>query len=172
MSERSATSPRHATMARADLLTAVILLVLGLAMLYGGFTMDRLEVRRIHPLSIPGLVPMALGVALAVCAAVLLAGAVRAGGLGARWSVAAPDALGRLGLTLVLTLAYPLLLIGNLPFWLATSIFVTLFIAVFEWAPRPPIRHVRAVGTAALQGAIVGVVTAVVFDRLFLVRLP
>ena len=165
-------SERQATMARADLLTAIILLVLGLAMLYGGFTMDRLEVRRIHPLSIPGLVPMALGVALAFSAAVLLAGAVRTGGLGARWSSAAPDALARLGLTLLVTLAYPLVLIGNLPFWLATSIFVTVFIALFEWAPRPVPRHLRALGTAALQGAIVGVVTAVVFDRLFLVRLP
>ncbi|CAN0603617.1 unnamed protein product, partial [Ectocarpus sp. 12 AP-2014] len=42
----------------ADRLTAVVLCLLGLAMTWGGFEMDRLEIRRIHPASIPGLVPM------------------------------------------------------------------------------------------------------------------
>ena len=45
-------------MAMADRLTAIVLLVIGLALLVGGWTMDRLEVRQIHPASIPGLVPM------------------------------------------------------------------------------------------------------------------
>ena len=28
-------------------------------------------------------------------------------------------------------------LIGRMPFWLAATIFVSLFIAAFEWQPRP-----------------------------------
>ena len=40
-------------MAQADRIAAVVFLALGLAMLAGGWTMDRLEARRIHPASIP-----------------------------------------------------------------------------------------------------------------------
>ncbi len=163
-------------MAHADVVTGVVLLAIGLAMLWGGFTMDRLEVRRIHPASIPGLVPMGLGAALAVCAIILLAGAAKAGGMrfaGARLGESeAPGGIARLLLCLALTLAYPLGLIGAMPFWLATSIFVTVFIALFEWRRRPPARHAIALGTALLQGVLVGIVTAYVFQEFFLVRLP
>ena len=40
-------------------------------MLAGGYAMDRLEFRQIHPASIPGLLPMILGAALMVCAVLL-----------------------------------------------------------------------------------------------------
>ena len=160
-------------MARADLLTAVVLLALGLAMLRGGFVMDRLEIRSIHPLSIPGLVPMALGAALATCAVVLMAGAIEAGAMRGRLLSLAPrSALVRLALCLALTLAYPLVLIGRLDFWLATALFVTSFIALFEWRARSPGAHALALGTAALQGVLVGLATAYVFEEFFLVRLP
>ena len=59
----------------ADRVTAAVLFLLGAGLSWGGFTMDRLEVRLIHPGSIPGLVPMILGVALMGCAILLFAGA-------------------------------------------------------------------------------------------------
>ena len=51
-------------MVRADLLTAIVFIVLAAAMLYGSWTMDRLEVRRIHPFTAPGVVPGLLSAAL------------------------------------------------------------------------------------------------------------
>lgn len=162
-------------MASADVLTAVMLLAIGLAMAYGGLTMDRLEVRRIHPMSIPGLVPILLGAALTVCSLVLLANGLRArraSGSSGTFDGFEWGGIARLGLCLAITLAYPLGLIGAMPFWLATSLFVTVFIAVFEWRPRAPAGHAIALLTAVLQGALVGVVTAYVFQELFLVRLP
>ena len=54
-------------MAKADRVTAIVFLALGLAMLVGGWQMDRLEIRQIHPASIPGLLPMILGGLLALC---------------------------------------------------------------------------------------------------------
>lgn len=158
--------------ARADLFTSVLFLALGLAMLYGGYTMDRLTIRQIHPMSIPGLVPMGLGVALAVCALVLMRGALAAGGLRARLALGEASGFVRLVLALGLCLAYPLVLIGLLPFWVATTLFVTAFIAVFEWTRRSGRRHAIALATALVQGALVGLVTAYVFSELFLVRLP
>ena len=44
-----------------DLTVTVILLAIGIAQFVGGLTMDRLEMRRIHPARIPGLLPMILG---------------------------------------------------------------------------------------------------------------
>src|SRR6056297_2853194 len=57
--------------ARADRITAFVFFVLGAAMTWGGYVMDRLEIRQIHPASIPGLVPMFLGVALMLCRSAL-----------------------------------------------------------------------------------------------------
>ena len=161
---------RHA---RADFFMGLIFLALGLATSYGAWTMDRLAIRRIHPLSAPGLVPGLLGLALSLCAVLLLAGAVRAGGH--RRGDLKPDqaAALRLGLTLALTLAYPLLLIGILPFWLATALFVFAFIVLFEWPTRRG-TWARAVGlaTALVQAVLIAIVVSYVFETLFLVRLP
>ena len=55
----------------ADRITAATLFALGAAMTWGGFVMDRLEIRQIHPASIPGLVPMILGAAMMLCATLL-----------------------------------------------------------------------------------------------------
>lgn len=161
--------------ARADLITSVLLLVLGVAVLYGGWSMDRLEIRRIHPASIPGLVPMLLGAALVLSAGLLLLQAVRDGGHLADPGAGTGDlgAVRRWLLALALTLGYALLLIGRMPFEWATGIFVLAFIALFEW-PGWPNARARLVGfaTASLQAVIVALVVAWVFRELFLVRLP
>jgi putative tricarboxylic transport membrane protein len=159
--------------ARADFWTALVLLTLGLLALHGGWTMDRLEIRRIHPASIPGLVPMLLGLALILCAGLLLLQSIRQGSARGRSTNVDRASLIRLGLCLVLTLAYPLLLIGHLPYWLATSIFVFAFIFLLEWSnERSPAGHLRAAATALAQAVLVGVIVALLFEKFFLVRLP
>ena len=169
---------------RADFITAVVLITLGLATLYGSWTMDRLEIRRIHPASVPGLVPGGLGLAIAVCGALLLIRSVRSGGHRplsgdgsfTRWlhSIEAQ----RLALAAVLCLVYPLVLVGWLPFWLATGLFVFAFIVAFEWSPQdgeaaPSSARRRAVLLwAAVQAVLVAAIVSIVFQELFLVRLP
>lgn len=163
---------------RADRFMALFLLALGLAVVWGAWTMDRLEIRQIHPASVPGLVPGLLGIALVLCGGLLLARALRPGGIraaegpeAAGW-LTAPEAA-RLGTTVLLTLAYPLVLIGRMPFELATGLFVFAFIALFEW-DRSDTRRRRAVklATALLQAILVAAIVSVVFEQLFLVRLP
>ena len=171
----------------ADRATAVVLAALGAAMAVGGWTMDRLEVRRIHPASIPGLVPMLLGVALCVCAALLW----RSAGAGARADAAAADAgaaasghgpgpgaaadEGTSAVALAFAALwsgfYALGLVGTLPFVLATTLYVAGFVLFFEWRghgrPRPA-RVAFALGFAVLVAGTV----AVLFRYAFLVRLP
>lgn len=164
-------------MERADLLTGIVLLVLGVAIAWMSWEMPRLEVRRIHPATVPGLVPGLLGLTLAFCGAILALRSVRASADAAGWRVfggifVSPEA-GRVGATLALALIYALVLVGTLPFWAATALFVFAFIVIFEYAfaaSRFPLW--RTVLTAAVQAVIVGVTVTLVFQFGFLVRLP
>jgi hypothetical protein len=165
-----------ATRARADLITAIILVALGIVVVYASWTMDRLEVRRIHPSTIPGLVPLFLGVALTFCGAML---AVRS------WRIQTPGSGGELLRTLLswqavrvlsilgLALFFTLVMLGRMPFWLAAGLFIFTFIVLFETIladkPRPLVATLLwAIGIAAVGGGGIWYV----FERIFLVRLP
>ncbi len=70
-------------------------------------------------------------------------------------------------------LGYAAGLVGRLPFWLATFLFVTGFVVLFEW-PLPEARSQRArrLVFALLFGALVALAVTFVFQKIFLVRLP
>jgi putative tricarboxylic transport membrane protein len=151
----------------ADRVAALVFFGLGAAMLAGGYTMDRLEIRQIHPASIPGLVPMILGAALMLCAALLWLGAPRAPRAPAG---AAETASPRnLAIAAGLCCAYALVLVGHLPFFVATAVFVAAFVAAFRPSGRPALRHgLTAVGFGIAAAAAV----SALFRYGFLVRLP
>jgi hypothetical protein len=89
--------------------------------------------------------------------------AAGAAGAGARASTA------RVPIVLGLCLAYAAVLVGRAPFWLATVLFVTAFTWAFSPAPRGPLQRVLV---AALAGVLTTVVVVLVFEQVFLVRLP
>ncbi len=161
---------------RADLLTACALAALGLATVYLSWTMPRLEARHVHPATIPGLVPLILGAALTLCAIILAVRALRvdaAGGWRVLWSAVTGPQARRAGIALALVLLYALVLVGRLPFWLASGIFIFAFIMVFEMVlARPegtaPGRILWALAIAAVAGGGIHYV----FQYVFLVRLP
>ena len=163
-------------MVRADLLTAIVFIVLAAAMLYGSWTMDRLEVRRIHPFTAPGVVPGLLSAALLLCGIVLAIRSLRLPAPGGWTSLAAAvtsGAAGRVGMVLVLTLTYTLGLVGLVPFWLATGLFVFAFILVFElWLAEPRRRLAQSLPWALGLAIATAAIVTLVFERAFLVRLP
>jgi hypothetical protein len=160
--------------AAADLAWSVAWIALGAAIVYGSWTMDRLEKMNINPYTVPGLVPGLLGAVLLLLGLVLLARSVRARGL-----VGAPGAEpaaggGRFWLALALCLAYGGGLVGRgVPFWLATFAFVFVAIAALEW-PERRARGTLARGIARAAACAAGTAAGVtlVFQELFLVRLP
>ncbi|MEX0969407.1 MAG: tripartite tricarboxylate transporter TctB family protein [Paracoccaceae bacterium] len=159
-------------MHKADRVTSIIFFALGTAMLIGGYTMDRLPIRQIHPLSIPGLVPMLLGASLAFCSIILFfqSTSEREGDPDANIS---KGSLLRLSLTVALTLAYALLLVGWLPFLMATAIFIFAFTLVFSWAEALDARaRIFMVVKSAIFGAIAAYAIVILFEKAFLVRLP
>ncbi|WOI57779.1 tripartite tricarboxylate transporter TctB family protein [Palleronia sp. LCG004] len=157
-------------MTMADRLMAGVLGALGLAMAVGGFRMDRLEFRQIHPASIPGLVPMILGGLMVICAVLLWREASRGAD---RDPVLADGSWLRLGLTAGTCLVYALILVGWLPFLWSTGIFVFAFAAIFGW-PENGDRgaRVKAVVGAAILAACTAFGTSILFSEVFLVRLP
>lgn len=169
-------STEDAMRVRADLITSIVLVALGLAIVYASWTMDRLEVRRIHPATIPGLVPLILGCALTLCGSLLFFRSSRLNQRGSGAALArtlvswsAIRVIAALGLALV----YTLLLVGNLPFWLASSLFIFTFITLFETVLADhPGSLVRTLIWAAIVALIGGLGVYFVFERIFLVRLP
>lgn len=150
--------------ARADRITAVVFLTLGAAMTWGGFVMDRLEIRRIHPASIPGLVPMILGVALMICAVFLYRSAKDPEG------PAEEGSWSDFAITAGWSVFYAIGLVGNMPFAVATAIYILGFTGWFIWREGG---HRPATAISVLFFSIIMAVgVSVLFRYGFLVRLP
>lgn len=161
---------------RADLVAAIVFILLGALILYGSWTMPRLEVRRIHPLTVPGLVPGLLSIALIACGAILALRSIRSrvrGGWDALVQGFISEGARRALAVIALVLVYTLGLVGWLPFSLATALFVFAFVAIFElWITPRPRPLARSIAWALGLAVVTSVAVTYVFERLFLVRLP
>ena len=163
-------------MPRADFVTSLVLIAFGAAMLWVSLEMPRFEQRNINPYSIPGIVPGVLAVVNLLLAAILLLRSLVRGGYrfgGGDWRAAvSSDGSKRLATAFCLTVAYAVGLIGVVPFWLATFVFVAVFILVFEWPMVAAKRRWILLASAMIQGVLVSAAVALVFQELFLVTLP
>jgi putative tricarboxylic transport membrane protein len=166
-------------MVRADFLTGLFLIVGNAYVILESWRMPRFQDLGAHPLSAPGIVPAFLAAILIIFGAILVGRAVRAGGH--RLDLSREKAgviLGRPGnrrllLTAALCVGYAGVLIGRVPYALATGLFIFLFVVLFEWEPGlPPARSVRIFGGAAVLAVAIAWVVSWVFERLFLVTLP
>jgi hypothetical protein len=164
---------------RTDLAGAIGWTALGVAVLVGSLTMDRLESQNINPYTVPGLLPGLLGIAMILLGAVLAVRSFERGAL----RMAKPPASAlqreerkRVGVVTGLCIGYGVVLIGHgLPFWLASSLYVFASILVMQRMSQDPSE--RAITPRLLLKAFViavaaSVVTQLVFQDLFLVRLP
>jgi hypothetical protein len=138
-------------------------IALGLGIVAESWRMDRLEQQHINPWTIPGLLPGLLGVVLALFGLVLALRAPRDG------VEAGPLELWRAALAVALCLGFAGGLVGSgLPFWAAAFGFVFLAILLFEW----PDRGAAALPRAGLVAAATTALVTLVFQEVFLVRLP
>jgi hypothetical protein len=167
---------------RADLVASVLWLALGAAALQQSWTMDRLEAQGTDPWSVPGLVPGLIGGILILLGAAMLLRSLK----GRTTADAEPEegeaedaadagaGRKRLGITLLLCLLLVFGLIGRgLPFWLAAAVFVAAFVLLFTWRERQREgRLARGAVTAAAYGLAVGAAIHLLFQEVFLVRLP
>jgi hypothetical protein len=166
-------------MAKADFVTGLVLMALGIATVIASLAMPRFAELEVNPYTAPGLVPGALGLVILILGAALFVRAARAGGWrlmdraphrGSWWS---DPGTPNLALAVLLCLAYAAGLVGRAPFWLATFLFMTLFVAAFEWPlARSHADRLRRIAFAVVFGAVVSATVTLVFQEIFLVRLP
>lgn len=162
--------------ALADLITAVLLVGAGVFIFLEAYNMPRLEARRIEPLTIPGLVPMALAAALVILAAMLAWRSVRTVDRSS-W----PDLLSilrsrealRAGAAGLAILILSLVMIGRMPFWLASMLFIFGFIILLEvFLSDEPVPLLHSAAWAAVTAIVAGGGIYLLFAQIFLVRLP
>jgi hypothetical protein len=173
------TQPTQGASARADFVAALVWIALGLAIVAGALAMDRLERFGAKTYTAPGLVPGILGALIAFLGGVLLLRSVRRGavaGFGEPWRLdaGARDMLARAALAIAITLVYTLVLVGHgLPFWLVTVAFVFVFMLLFDLPERRARgQTARGVLIAAIVAVATSAVVTLMFERVFLVRMP
>lgn len=157
--------------ARSDMWGGAGWVGLGLLIVGGSLRMDRFESMGAQLYTMPGFVPGMIGGLVGVLGLVLmLRGWLRrAHQTEADRAPAEPLLNRRIAITMALSLLYAGLLIGRAPFWLVTALFVAAFVATFT--PDDRSRTRRAV-VAVLTGVLTSAVVTVVFEQVFLVRLP
>ena len=164
---------------RSDLLAGLAWIVLGGAILIGALLMDRLERQNINPYTVPGLLPGLLGIVMVLLGFLLAMRSWRRGALGAGTAGAGNTSgasVQRIVLVLGLCIVFAVLLVGHgLPFWAAGALFVTVAILSLQHAQRVASGQKlgpRTVLAAVLIGLGAGITITLVFQEIFLVRLP
>lgn len=160
---------------RADLYAGIATTAVGLAILWFSVDMPTFYDKGGETFHAPGIVPGFYGAIVAILGAVLSLRSVLRGALDASGGAhGAPEKEGtsnaRLFTVAGLGLVFVVGLIGRMPFWLATALFVSSFIVVFEW--RDAGNRRRMLATAVAVGLIGGAAVTWLFQDIFLVRLP
>jgi hypothetical protein len=164
---------------RSDLRGGLGWMVLGGAVLIGSLTMDRLEQQNINPYTIPGLLPGILGIAMLLLGGLLALRSWRRGALSQPhlpFTEHQREVRRRVWTVIALCTVYSVGLIGHgIPFWAASAVFVVASIVILQRMNRDDVER-RLTPKFWVKAIVIGVsaavITHLVFQELFLVRLP
>jgi hypothetical protein len=159
---------------KSDLAQSVFWLAAGGWIFYASWTMDRLEKLGVQPFSAPGLLPGVLGVFILVLGLAMLVRSLRAGALSQPPGTPSRVEWRRIVLPLVLCIGFAGGLVGRgLPFWAAAWIFIAVMIWTLQYRERREKGKLgRLAFTAVLVGGAASIVISLIFQELFLIRLP
>jgi Tripartite tricarboxylate transporter TctB family len=163
---------------RTDLWIALVFFVFSSAAAWLAFVMPRYADQKGEIYTAPGLVPGFYGIVMVLLSIWLGVRAIRQGALQARAKDAPARGPGeslnlRLAMAAGLCLVFIIVLLGRMPFWLSSAIFVSAFTIIFEWqAGQPWTLRARRVAEAIVLGLVTGVAVMLVFEKVFYVRLP
>ena len=160
---------------RSDAIAAAAALVFALAVVVASWRMDRFESQGGTLWTAPGLWPGIVGLVLGALALGLLVRSWRrAAAIG--WDAAETNdtplvPTPRFAAAASLFFLYAIGLVGRgLPFWLGTAAFVAFYVYAFHDEPARP--RPRRIAMALAIGVATSLVVTLVFERVFLVRLP
>ncbi len=158
---------------QVDLWTAAVLLCFGLGVMALAWRMPTFVEQSHTGLTAPGIVPGFHATVISILAILLGLRALRRGALhrATQGRALEPGDGRRLLTAAILGVLYAGVMVGRLPFWAASALFVFAFTAAFEWELGPE-RRIRRLAEAAALGLGTGIVVMMVFEKVFLVRLP
>ncbi len=170
---------KESNMPRADFITSIFLMGFGIAVLVLSSQMPTYEARGINPYSAPGIVPGFLGAIIALFGLILFIRSIMRGGhrlgIGAATvrTFFTAQQTGRLFLTLVISVLYALVLVGRIPYAIATAVYCFVFVLIFEFSFREPIvKQWKVLLFALILAVATAASVTAVFQYLFLVSLP
>ena len=167
----------------ADRIGGLVWVIFGAAVVYGSWVMDRLDSLKIPAATVPGLVPGLLGAGLVLFGLILairpVGRVVETQSFVEEMPKEAPAAAGdfawkRLLLSWAICMTYGGLLLGcGLHYWVLTACFLLLHLLVLDETDRVPAHpDLRRIITAAILAPAIATVVTLVFQYVFLVRLP
>ncbi|SDQ16972.1 tripartite tricarboxylate transporter TctB family protein [Pseudovibrio sp. Tun.PSC04-5.I4] len=163
---------------KADRISGYVFVALGLLVVIGSAAMPDFSNLGASWYEAPGLTPGILGLALTV-SGILLATRTQSPQPenGANDDmldlIKDPISRRRIFATAGLCVFYASILIGLIPFWLATALFIFVFTFSFEYFADPDrSRVLRKLVIALLLGLTASAAVTLLFQELFLVRLP
>jgi hypothetical protein len=166
-------------MAKADFVTALILIVASLTILVLSIQMPRMEELGANPYSVPGIVPGFIGAILLLLGGILFGRSILRQGYRLELSGSAvrnvfqTQSVRRIFLTLLLSLVYGIGLLGRVPYIVATFLYVACFVILFEYQQGTPLwKQRKMLIFAIIQAILITGGVAAVFRYLFLVKLP
>jgi putative tricarboxylic transport membrane protein len=166
-------------MAKADFVTALILIVASLTILVLSIQMPRMEELGANPYSAPGIVPGFIGAILLLLSGILFGRSILRQGYRLELNGSTVriffqnQSVRRIFLTILLSLIYGLGLLGRIPYIVATFLYVACFVFLFEYQRGTSLWEQRKMLIFAIvQAILVTGGVAAVFRYLFLVKLP
>jgi hypothetical protein len=166
-------------MPKADFITSIVLMAFGGTVLVMSMRMPTFAEQGVNPYSAPGIVPGFLGGITGFLGLVLFVRSIiRKGyrlGVSGRTARAffAAEMTRRFALTILVSVAYALGLLGHMPYEFATAIYVFAFVIIFEYKWKQSFTSQwKKVGLALLVALVAAFAVGAVFRYLFLVNLP
>lgn len=170
---------KESNLPKADFVTALILAVSSIAIVVSAYRMPRFEEVGAQPYDAPGLVPGLLGMILLILSFMLLMRSIRQKGYvlgvnpGSLATFFKDATVLRILITIGISMLYGMAFLGNLPYVLATGLYVLAFVIIFEYRRDQPMQtQWKILLFALLLAVLTAGAVAVVFRYLFLVNLP
>jgi hypothetical protein len=166
-------------MKKADFVTSIFWVLFGGYIVFEALSMPTYAQRGQGAFSAPGIVPGFLGSVIALLGLAMLLRAIvqkdfRLGLTVDKLKVFfSTGSTRRISLTILICALYGMGFIGRMPYWLATALFIVIFIVAFDWDFKKTFLEQRgeAIKIILIAGLTSALVT-VVFQNLFLVNLP
>ncbi len=169
---------KQENMNKADFLTSVFLILFGLIIFIVSVRMPTFRELGANPYSAPGIIPAILGIILSFMGVILFIRSIIRKGYKIRLSYRAikrffkSASIKRLLIALFLSVFYVILL-GEINYFLLTTIYIFIFILAFELKIRKStFSQGKTLIFAIFEAVFIAGSIAFVFRYLFLVRLP